>query len=70
MEIRQAFPNEVDVVMAVLSSPSNFLAESGSSQWQGENGYPNEDDVFDDILQGHGLCGGCWWTNCGLCCSH
>ncbi|BBK79722.1 GNAT family N-acetyltransferase [Streptococcus mutans] len=52
MEIRQAFPNEVDVVMAVLSSAKQFLAESGSSQWQGENGYPNEDDVFDDILQG------------------
>ena len=38
--------------MAVLSSAKQFLAESGSSQWQGENGYPNEDDVFDDILQG------------------
>jgi len=52
MEIRQAFPNEVVAVMAVLSSAKQFLAESGSSQWQGENGYPNEDDVFDDILQG------------------
>lgn len=50
MEIRQAFPNEVVAVMAVLSSAKQFLAESGSSQWQGENGYPNEDDVFDDIL--------------------
>lgn len=52
MEIRQAFPNEVVAVMAVLSSAKQFLAESGFSQWQGENGYPNEDDVFDDILQG------------------
>ncbi|MGT2649357.1 N-acetyltransferase family protein [Streptococcus troglodytae] len=52
MEIRQAFPNEVEAVMAVLNSAKQFLAESGSSQWQGENGYPNEDDVFDDILQG------------------
>lgn len=52
MEIRQAFPNEVVAVMAVLSSAKQFLAESGSSQQQGENGYPNEGDVFDDILQG------------------
>lgn len=52
MEIRQAFPNEIDAVMAVLNSAKQFLAASGSSQWQGENGYPNEDDVFEDILKG------------------
>ena len=39
MEIRQAF-NEVDVVMAVPQFCLAILAESGSSQWQGENGYP------------------------------
>lgn len=52
MEIRQAFPNEIAAVMAVLNSAKQFLAVSGSSQWQGENGYPNEDDVFEDILKG------------------
>lgn len=66
MEIRQAFPNEIAAVMAVLNSAKQFLAVSGSSQWQGENGYPNEDDVFEDILKGQAYValGG---TDCCLC---
>ncbi|MGT2907665.1 GNAT family N-acetyltransferase [Streptococcus dentiloxodontae] len=54
MEIRQAFPNEIAPVMEVIDSARKFLAESGSSQWQNESGYPSENDIFNDILQGWG----------------
>ncbi|AXQ79158.1 GNAT family N-acetyltransferase [Streptococcus chenjunshii] len=55
MDIRQAFPNEVNQIMTVISSAKQVLAESGSSQWQGD--YPNQNDIFDDILQGQGYVG-------------
>lgn len=52
MEIRQAFPNEVGPVIAVIESARQALAQAGSSQWQGSDGYPAENDIFDDILNG------------------
>ena len=50
MEIRLAFPNEVDAIMQVMEGAKKCLAESGSDQWQ--NGYPNADIIIDDIISG------------------
>ena len=50
MEIRLAFPNEVDAVMKVIEDAKKTLAQSGSDQWQ--NGYPNADIIIDDIISG------------------
>ncbi len=52
MEIRQAFPNEVDQIMLIIEDARKQLAASGSSQWQGQ--YPDEDTIFDDVLNGLG----------------
>ena len=50
MEIRLAFPNEVDTIMQVIEEAKKCLAEAGSSQWQ--NGYPNTDTIIEDIISG------------------
>ncbi|MEX2783753.1 N-acetyltransferase family protein [Streptococcus sp. H49] len=57
MDIRQAFPNETDQIMAVIDSARQVLAESGSKQWQGDSGYPAQEDIVEDILQGRGYVG-------------
>ena len=50
MEIRLAFPNEVDAIMQVIEDARKTLAKSGSDQWQ--NGYPNADIIIHDIISG------------------
>ena len=50
MEIRLAFPNEVDAIMRVIEGAKKRLADTGSDQWQ--NGYPNADIIIDDIISG------------------
>ena len=50
MEIRLAFPNEVDAIMQVIEEAKKCLAEAGSSQWQ--NGYPDADTIIEDIISG------------------
>jgi acetyltransferase, GNAT family len=50
MEIRLAFPNEVNAVMKVIEDAKKTLTQSGSDQWQ--NGYPNVDIIIDDIISG------------------
>ena len=50
MEIRLAFPNEVDAIMQVMEDAKKCLAKSGSDQWQ--NDYPNADIIIDDIISG------------------
>lgn len=50
MEIRLAFPNEVNAVMKVIEDAKKTLAKAGSDQWQ--NGYPNADIIIDDIISG------------------
>ena len=50
MEIRLAFPNEVDAIMQVIEEAKKCLADTGSTQWQ--NGYPNTDTIIDDIISG------------------
>lgn len=52
MEIRQAFPNEVDQIMLVIEDARKQLAASGSNQWQGK--YPDEVTIYDDVLTGQG----------------
>ena len=50
MEIRLAFPNEVDAIMQVIDEAKKCLADAGSTQWQ--NGYPNTDTIIEDIISG------------------
>ena len=50
MEIRLAFPNEVDAIMQVIEEAKKCLADAGSTQWQ--NGYPNTETIIDDIISG------------------
>ena len=57
MEIRQAFPNEIKPIMTVIESARAALAEAGSSQWQGADGYPTEEIIFDDVLKGQAYVG-------------
>ena len=52
MDIRLAFPNEVDDIMAVIDEARAYIASYGSDQWQ--NGYPRSEDIMEDILQGQG----------------
>ncbi|MGT2929456.1 N-acetyltransferase family protein [Streptococcus dentasini] len=55
MNIRLAFPNEVSQIMTIIDDARRYLAESGSDQWQGA--YPQEADIFNDILQGQAWVG-------------
>ena len=50
MEIRLAFPNEVDAIMQVIEEAKKYLADAGSTQWQ--NGYPNTETIIEDIISG------------------
>ena len=50
MEIRLAFPNEVDTIIQVIEDAKKCLAEAGSTQWQ--NDYPNADTIIEDIISG------------------
>ena len=50
MEIRLAFPNEVEAIMQVIEEAKKCLADAGSDQWQ--NGYPNADVIIEDIISG------------------
>ena len=50
IEIRLAFPNEVDAIMQVIEEAKKCLVDAGSTQWQ--NGYPNTDTIIDDIISG------------------
>lgn len=55
MDIRLAHPNEVGEIMAIIEEARQFLAASGSSQWQGD--YPTSDDIIDDILENRAYVG-------------
>lgn len=57
MDIRLAHPNEVEAIMTVITDAKEFLAASGSLQWQGENGYPDSSDIIEDILESRGYVG-------------
>lgn len=55
MEIRLAHPNEVNAIMTIIDEARQHLAESGSDQWQ--NGYPDFETIFDDVLENRGYVG-------------
>lgn len=55
MEIRLAHPNEVDKIMTIIEKAKSYLAQSGSDQWQ--NGYPSQEDIFEDVLEGRAWVG-------------
>ncbi|MFC3927096.1 N-acetyltransferase family protein [Streptococcus caprae] len=52
MEIRLAHPNELNRILEIIEQAKVRLAASGSDQWQ--DGYPNQDTIFDDILESRG----------------
>lgn len=52
MEIRLAYPNEVEQLIEIFQEARTFLAQSGSPQWQGR--YPGQEDIYEDILSGRG----------------
>ncbi|MFD0845499.1 GNAT family N-acetyltransferase [Streptococcus saliviloxodontae] len=52
MEIRQAFPNEVDTIVAIIEDARQQIAAYGGEQWQ--TVYPTRDKIIDDILSGAG----------------
>ncbi|MBM7643517.1 GNAT family N-acetyltransferase [Streptococcus loxodontisalivarius] len=52
MEIRQAFPNEVDTIVAIIEDARQQIAAYGGSQWQIV--YPTRETIFEDILTGVG----------------
>ena len=66
MEIRQAFPNEIGAIMTVIESARTALAEAGSTQWQGADGYPTEETIFDDVLNGQAYVGTVSYTHLTL----
>ncbi|KXT76985.1 GNAT family N-acetyltransferase [Streptococcus sp. DD12] len=55
MQIRQAFPNEVGPIMALIEAGREQMAAYGSDQWQ--DGYPHEDVILTDILEGQAYVG-------------
>lgn len=57
MQIRLAFPNEIDQIMLLIEEARAEIAKTGSDQWQKEDGYPNRNDIIDDILNGYAWVG-------------
>ena len=53
--IRQARPEDIDAIMAIVGDAQKALAELGIDQWQ--DGYPTRDIILRDIDLGQGyLC--------------
>lgn len=57
MQVRLAFPNEIDQIMLLIEEARAEIAKTGSDQWQKEDGYPNRNDIIDDILNGYAWVG-------------
>ena len=47
MEIRMAYPNEIQRIMEIIQDAKESLEQRKVDQWQ--DGYPNEDIIFEDI---------------------
>ncbi|MFA9414281.1 MULTISPECIES: N-acetyltransferase family protein [unclassified Streptococcus] len=52
MDIRLAFPSEVNQIMEIIGDARRHIAGYGSDQWQGA--YPDREIIVEDILQGYG----------------
>ena len=48
MEIRMAYPNEIQRIMEIIQDAKESLAQRQVDQWQ--DGYPDEEIIFEDIL--------------------
>lgn len=48
-KIRLANKEDISQIMMCINDAKELLKNSGSSQWQGANGYPNEIDIEEDI---------------------
>ncbi len=57
MDIRFAHPNELKAIVTIIEEARAHLAASGSNQWQGADGYPTQEDIFEDILENRGYVG-------------
>ena len=49
MEIRMAYPNEINRIMEIIQDAKDSLAAAGVDQWQ--DGYPDQEIIFEDILE-------------------
>ena len=49
MEIRMAYPNEINRIMEIIQDGKDSLAAAGVDQWQ--DGYPDQEIIFEDILE-------------------
>ena len=52
MEIRMAYPNEINRIMEIIQDGKDSLAAAGVNQWQ--DGYPDQEIIFEDILESRG----------------
>ncbi len=52
MNLRKATPSELPSIWEILQQAIQQRKQDGSEQWQ--NGYPNEQTVYDDIANGYG----------------
>ena len=52
MEIRMAYPNEIKRIMEIIQDAKESLAQRQVDQWQ--DGYPDEEIIFEDILESRG----------------
>ena len=52
MEIRMAYPNEIQRIMEIIQDAKESLAQRQVDQWQ--DGYPDEEIIFEDILESRG----------------
>lgn len=49
MEIKLAAISDIEAIMEIINNAKAYLREHGSSQWNGEDGYPNIDTFLNDI---------------------
>ena len=52
MEIRMAYPNEINRIMEIIQDGKDSFAAAGVDQWQ--DGYPDQEIIFEDILESRG----------------
>lgn len=52
MNVRLAKSNDIQDIMYLIAQAKVFLAEQNIDQWQ--NGYPDEQDILQDLEQGNG----------------
>ncbi|MCL2559636.1 MAG: GNAT family N-acetyltransferase [Turicibacter sp.] len=52
MILRRTTDQDIPQVMAIIEQGKNYLKSNGIDQWQ--NGYPNEEIIKQDIVDGYG----------------